>query len=181
MPASGFRGVIAQGFKRLSDGRRSGPSWLRWRRSRRSASEVVERQSSGLMMGGWFGWAWWRVGCGASGQTMTERPGGWGRNWPLRLRGSPPAAVATRTGLAIVYVTVKGTVRFWHGSVERLVGEDLVPSAQRLDAPPDEVQGVAVAAGLRIRAGMLAGRVLLRLACPTPCARPPIASRFWPR
>ncbi len=54
--------------------------------------------------------------------------------------GVAPAAVATRTGLAIAYVAAAGTLRFWHGSVERLVGEALVPSAQRLDAPPDEVQ-----------------------------------------
>jgi hypothetical protein len=54
--------------------------------------------------------------------------------------GVTPAAVATRTGLAVAYVTMAGGLRFWHGSVERLAGEALVPSALRLDSPPDDVQ-----------------------------------------
>ena len=53
--------------------------------------------------------------------------------------GVTPAAVATRTGLAVAYVTMAGGLRFWHGSVERLAGEALVPSALRLDSPPDDV------------------------------------------
>jgi len=42
--------------------------------------------------------------------------------------------------LAAAYVTMAGGLRFWHGSVERLAGEALVPSALRLDSPPDDVQ-----------------------------------------
>jgi hypothetical protein len=56
-----------------------------------------------------------------------------------------PGLVATRTGLAIVYATA-AEVRFWHGSIERLQGETVVPSAQRLDAPPDEVAAPALSA-----------------------------------
>jgi hypothetical protein len=55
-----------------------------------------------------------------------------------------PGLVATRTGLAIVYATA-AEVRFWHGSIERLQGETVVPSAQRLDAPPEEVVAPALA------------------------------------
>lgn len=51
----------------------------------------------------------------------------------------PPAMVATRTGVAVVYVDDRGHVRFWHGSVERILGVNFVPAATRLDAPPDEV------------------------------------------
>lgn len=55
--------------------------------------------------------------------------------------GVSPAAIATRTGLAAAYALADGTVRFWHGSVERLSDAAVVPAAQRLDAPPDEVHG----------------------------------------
>jgi hypothetical protein len=51
-----------------------------------------------------------------------------------------PAAVATRTGVAIAYGGIGGSVVFWHGSVERISGEDLKPAAARLDSPPDEVR-----------------------------------------
>ncbi|MBI5688796.1 MAG: FAD-dependent oxidoreductase [Verrucomicrobia bacterium] len=52
-----------------------------------------------------------------------------------------PAVTATRTGAAIAYADTHGRLKFWHGSVERLAGADLVPAAVRLDAPPDEVHG----------------------------------------
>ncbi len=51
----------------------------------------------------------------------------------------PPAAVATRTGLALVYLTTTGEVMFWHGSVERIVEGPPVDAAHRLDAPPEQV------------------------------------------
>lgn len=51
-----------------------------------------------------------------------------------------PAAVATRVGLAIIYATEDGAVRFWHGSVERILLGAPTPAAQRLDAPPDHVE-----------------------------------------
>lgn len=50
-----------------------------------------------------------------------------------------PAGIATRTGLAIVYVERGGQLKFWHGSVERILGETVVPASVRLDAPPDHV------------------------------------------
>ncbi|WP_414661470.1 FAD-dependent oxidoreductase [Horticoccus sp. 23ND18S-11] len=50
-----------------------------------------------------------------------------------------PACIATRTGLAIVYVERSGALKFWHGSVERILGETVVPASVRLDAPPDQV------------------------------------------
>lgn len=52
---------------------------------------------------------------------------------------TPPALLATRTGLAVAYVDRAGGLRFWHGSSERLFGETVVPASVRLDAPPDEV------------------------------------------
>jgi hypothetical protein len=51
----------------------------------------------------------------------------------------PPAMVATRTGLAVVYADRAGRLLFWHGSVERIEGAPMVPAHERLDAPPDEV------------------------------------------
>ncbi len=51
-----------------------------------------------------------------------------------------PAMIATRTGVAIVYVDDRGSLRFWHGSIERILGVNFAPAATRLDAPPDEVQ-----------------------------------------
>jgi len=50
-----------------------------------------------------------------------------------------PAAVATRTGLALAYAGTAGALCFWHGSVERIIAGPPVPSAVRLDAPPDHV------------------------------------------
>ena len=50
-----------------------------------------------------------------------------------------PAAVATRTGLAVAYADAAGALWFWHGSVERIISGPPVPSAVRLDAPPDHV------------------------------------------
>lgn len=50
-----------------------------------------------------------------------------------------PVAVATRTGLAIVYVERGGRLMFWHGSVERLIDGPPVASSVRLNAPPDVV------------------------------------------
>jgi hypothetical protein len=50
-----------------------------------------------------------------------------------------PAMVATRVGLAVLYADPEGQVRLWHGSVERLQGEEPVAAARRLDAPPLEV------------------------------------------
>jgi hypothetical protein len=50
-----------------------------------------------------------------------------------------PAAVATRTGIALVYRDTRGRLMFWHGSEERLAGDAPVPAAVRLDRPPDEV------------------------------------------
>ena len=51
-----------------------------------------------------------------------------------------PALVATRTGLALAYADAGGRVMFWHGSVERLRDESLVPAAARLDAPREQVR-----------------------------------------
>jgi len=53
--------------------------------------------------------------------------------------GVVPAVVATRVGLAVVYADAAGALRFWHGSVERIISGPPVPSAVRLDAPPDHV------------------------------------------
>lgn len=49
------------------------------------------------------------------------------------------AVVATRTGLAIAYADATGALCFWHGSIERIIAGPPVPSAVRLDAPPDHV------------------------------------------
>jgi hypothetical protein len=71
----------------------------------------------------------------------------WHRGRDLALDCAPgiaPAAVATRTGLAIAYLDAQGRIMFWHGSVERLSGDELVPAAVRLDAPPDEVHAAPV-------------------------------------
>lgn len=54
-----------------------------------------------------------------------------------------PAAVATRVGLAVVYGDPEGQVRLWHGSRERLQGEEPVAAARRLDAPPLEIHSAA--------------------------------------
>ena len=54
-----------------------------------------------------------------------------------------PAAVATRVGLAVLYGDPEGQVRLWHGSLERLEGEEPVAAARRLDAPPLEVHSAA--------------------------------------
>ncbi len=51
----------------------------------------------------------------------------------------PPAVVATRTGLALVYAAADGRLMFWHGAVERIVDGPPVPSSARLDAPPEHV------------------------------------------
>lgn len=51
-----------------------------------------------------------------------------------------PAAVATRVGVAIVYAARGKRLRFWHGSIERIVDGAPVPSSVRLDAPPDHVE-----------------------------------------
>lgn len=70
-----------------------------------------------------------------------------GASWPQSSEIEPncnelvaPAAIATRTGLAMVYVLRNGTLKFWHGSVERITGGPVVPASVRLDAPPDEVR-----------------------------------------
>ncbi len=51
-----------------------------------------------------------------------------------------PAAVATAVGLALVFLDRQGQLRFWHGSKERLAEGPPVPSAVRLNAPPDHVE-----------------------------------------
>ena len=51
-----------------------------------------------------------------------------------------PAAVATRVGLACLYAALDGTLRFWHGSIDRITLGPPVPAASRLDAPPDHVE-----------------------------------------
>lgn len=48
-----------------------------------------------------------------------------------------PAAVATRVGLACLYAALDGTLRFWHGSIDRITLGPPAPAAARLDAPPD--------------------------------------------
>jgi hypothetical protein len=70
-----------------------------------------------------------------------------GATWPHRRELAAavavdvrPAAVATGTGLAILYVGAGGRLRFWHGSVERIREGESVPHAQRLDAPPEHVE-----------------------------------------
>ncbi len=55
-----------------------------------------------------------------------------------------PALVATRTGVAVAYGDLRGRVMFWHGSIDRLLGDELVPAAVRLDSPPDEVHDAGV-------------------------------------
>jgi len=52
----------------------------------------------------------------------------------------PPAVVATRTGLAVVYAATGGRLRFWHGSVERIIAGPPTASSVRLDAPPEHVE-----------------------------------------
>ncbi len=54
--------------------------------------------------------------------------------------GVVPAAVATRVGLAIVYAGCGNQLRFWHGSVERITDGAPMPSAMRLNTPPDHVE-----------------------------------------
>jgi hypothetical protein len=49
------------------------------------------------------------------------------------------SAVATRTGLALLYVADGTRLMFWHGSVDRIVNGPPVASSVRLDAPPDQV------------------------------------------
>jgi hypothetical protein len=49
------------------------------------------------------------------------------------------AFVATRTGLALLYVADAKRLMFWHGAVERIVEGPPVASSVRLDAPPDQV------------------------------------------
>ncbi len=53
--------------------------------------------------------------------------------------GVQPALVATRTGVAMVYATRRGGLRFWHGSVERIIDGPPLDSSVRLNAPPDVV------------------------------------------
>jgi FAD dependent oxidoreductase len=50
-----------------------------------------------------------------------------------------PAVLATRTGLAVIYATVNGTLRFWHGSIERLVDGPPTAASIRLDTPSPHV------------------------------------------
>jgi hypothetical protein len=52
----------------------------------------------------------------------------------------PPAVAATRTGLAVVYAATGGRLRFWHGSVERIISGPPTASSVRLDAPPEQVE-----------------------------------------
>lgn len=49
------------------------------------------------------------------------------------------SGVATRTGLALLYVADGNRLMFWHGSIDRIVDGPPVASSVRLDAPPDEV------------------------------------------
>lgn len=51
-----------------------------------------------------------------------------------------PAAIATRTGLAVVYLAAGGRLMFWHGSVERIIDGPPAAAAVRLDAPPEHVE-----------------------------------------
>lgn len=88
-----------------------------------------------------------RVWCDPATQTLQAALSlDGGVSWPyqrdLAADVSPavvPAAVATRTGLAIAYADAAGALCFWHGSVERIIAGPPVPSAVRLDAPPDHV------------------------------------------
>jgi hypothetical protein len=49
------------------------------------------------------------------------------------------SGVATRTGLALLYIADGSRLMFWHGSVDRIIDGPPVASSVRLDAPPDEV------------------------------------------
>ncbi|MSU48282.1 MAG: FAD-dependent oxidoreductase [Opitutus sp.] len=49
------------------------------------------------------------------------------------------ALVATRTGVALIYVNGAAQLMFWHGSIERIVDGPPVASSVRLDAPPEQV------------------------------------------
>lgn len=69
-----------------------------------------------------------------------------GRTWPHGREiardteaGVPPALVATRTGVALVYAKSGGGIMFWHGSIERIIDGPPIDSAARLNAPPEMV------------------------------------------
>jgi hypothetical protein len=51
-----------------------------------------------------------------------------------------PAVTATRTGLAVIYAAAEGGLRFWHGSIERIVEGAPTAAAVRLDSPPEHVE-----------------------------------------
>ena len=88
-----------------------------------------------------------RVWCdAATGAVVAALSSDAGITWPHRRElasgvdvAVAPAAVATRTGLAVAYADAAGALWFWHGSVERIISGPPVPSAVRLDAPPDHV------------------------------------------
>jgi hypothetical protein len=88
-----------------------------------------------------------RVWCDAgTGTLLAALSSDTGVTWPHRRELAAgvnvtvaPAAVATRTGLAVAYADAAGALWFWHGSVERIISGPPVPSAVRLDAPPDHV------------------------------------------
>jgi hypothetical protein len=52
---------------------------------------------------------------------------------------SSPAIVATRVGLAVLYIADGGRVVFWHGAVERITDGPPVASSVRLNAPPEHI------------------------------------------
>lgn len=87
------------------------------------------------------------LGCAEGGLVAALSDDG-GATWPHRRELAAavavdvrPAAVATGTGLAILYVDAGGRLRLWHGSVERISeGTPAVPHAQRLDAPSEHVE-----------------------------------------
>ena len=52
---------------------------------------------------------------------------------------SEPSIVATRVGLAILYVADGRRLMFWHGAVERITDGPPIASSARLNAPPEHI------------------------------------------
>lgn len=148
LPNAGFRATWWTAREQAGEAERRERQWSVLRRASPAAGSDRGLPSSGLEVSvtlddGPIGRVWVDAkSAGLCAAVSRDR----GANWtqPRQLAADAaevaPAAVATRTGVAILYATRDGCLRFWHGSAERVMDGPPVPSSIRLDSPPDQVE-----------------------------------------